>query len=220
MWTTADCRSAALERMLDLLGVRPASTFIPCLRFCAMSDTCLWKLLFLPFLIALAPLLAGCGESGSQASEMEAMELLDMLEDQQMTHDPRTQIEVDLGRFRVTHANPGADGQLFVQFHLFGILPEARAAKLEEVRPHFENRLRDAIISLIQHSDVEQLSDPSMAFFRAELVGTINRVLQDRLVKDVAFSELSISTYAVPWANDPGKEKEKKSGGHGGGHGH
>lgn len=185
-----------------------------------MLDSIVLKLPILALVAALTPLLAGCGESGSQASEMEAMELLDMLEDQQMTLDPRTQIEVDLGRFRVTHANPEADGQLFVQFHLFGILPEARAAKLEEVRPHYENRLRDAIISLIQHTEIEHLSDPSMAYFRAELVGTINRVLQDRLIKDVAFSELSISTYAVPWANEPAKKKEKKSGGHGGGHGH
>ena len=96
-----------------------------------MIDSLARKLLTLSLLLALSPFLAGCGESGSQASEMEAMELLDMLEDQQMTHDPRTQIEVDLGRFRVTHANHDADGQLFVQFHLFGILPEARAAKLE-----------------------------------------------------------------------------------------
>jgi flagellar basal body-associated protein FliL len=170
---------------------------------------------------AWLPLLAGCGGSDSHASEVEASELLDLLEDQQMTADPRSQVEVDLGRFRVTHAIPGGDGQLFVQFHLFGILPDSRATKLAEVRPHYENRMRDAIISLVQQTDIEHLSDPSLAFFRAELVSTINRILQDRLVKDVAFSELSVSNgYAVPWANEPDKEAEKKKSGHGGGHGH
>lgn len=185
----------------------------------------LFSSLILPFVTAalvaaLLPLFAGCGGSDSHASEVEASELLDLLEDQQMTTDPRSQVEVDLGRFRVTHAIPGGDGQLFVQFHLFGILPDTRAVKLEEVRPHYENRMRDAIISLVQQTDIEHLSDPSLAFFRAELVSTINRILQDRLVKDVAFSELSVSNgYAVPWANEPDKEAEKKKKS-GGGHGH
>ena len=182
-----------------------------------MLNSLLWKMLTTALLAASLPWLVGCGESDSHASETETSELLDLLEDQQMTSDPRGQIEVDLGRYRVTHAIPGGEGQLFVQFHLYGILPEARAKKLEEVRPHYENRMRDAIISLVQQTEIEHLSDPSMAFFRSELVGTINRILHERLVKDVAFSELSVSNgYAVPWANEPAKaDEKKKSGGHG-----
>jgi flagellar basal body-associated protein FliL len=44
----------------------------------------------------------------------------------------------------------------------------------------------------VQETESEQLTDPGLAFFRSEVVAAINRILQERLVKDVAFSEFSV----------------------------
>jgi flagellar basal body-associated protein FliL len=52
--------------------------------------------------------------------------------------------------------------------------------------------MRDAVISLVQHSDIEQLADPKMEYLKSELVIAINRVLQGQVIKDVAFSEFSL----------------------------
>jgi flagellar basal body-associated protein FliL len=170
-------------------------------------------------LAALALTVAGCGGSEPAATELGSSELLELLEEQQ--YDPQGYIEVDLGRFRVTHPLAEGQGQLSVQFHLFGILPEKQKAALEALRPHYENRMRDAVISLVQQSETEHLTDPGLAFFRAEMVNAINRVFQDRVLRDVAFSEYSTDDgFGIPWQNAPDEGKsKKKSSGHGG-HGH
>lgn len=138
------------------------------------------------------PLFAGCGYGSSAAGELEASELLELLEDQELRHDSHAYIEVDLGEFRVTHSLAADQGQILVRFHLYGIVPESRASKLEHVLAQYQNRLRDAVIHLVQETDTEQLVDPGLAFFRSEVVAAVNRVLQDRLLKDVAFSDFSI----------------------------
>ena len=138
------------------------------------------------------PLLIGCGHGGSAAGEMEASELFELLEEQELRHDSQAYVEADLGEFRVTHALAEGHGQILVKFHLYGIVPESRASKLEHALPHYQNRLRDAVIHLVQESETDQLTDPGLAFFRSEVVAAVNRVLQDRLLKDVAFSSFSI----------------------------
>lgn len=137
-------------------------------------------------------LLAGCGHGGKVSAELEASELFELLEEQQMRYDSQAYVEVDLGTFRVTHALEEGQGQLHVHFHLFGVVPEQRKSKLEHVLPLYENRLRDAVIHLVQETEAEQLADPGLTFFRSEVVAAVNRVLQDRLLKDVAFSEFSV----------------------------
>ncbi|HEX5103814.1 MAG TPA: hypothetical protein VFV87_08395 [Pirellulaceae bacterium] len=143
-------------------------------------------------LAACLPLLAGCGSSHSSAGQLEASELIELLAEQELKYDSQAYVEVDLGEFRVTHALAGGEGQILVRFHLFGIVPEERAAKLEQTLPHFQNRLRDAVIQLVQKTETEQFGDPGLAFFRAEVIAAVNRILQDRLLKDVAFSDFSV----------------------------
>jgi hypothetical protein len=139
------------------------------------------------------PALAGCGHGDAQGGDLQTNELLELLEEQEMRHDSHSFAEVDLGKFKVTHALKGDDGQhLQVRFHLVGILPEQRHAKLTGVLPHYENRMRDAVIHLVQQTDAEQLTDPGLAYFRSEVVAAINRVLQERLLKDVVFSDFSV----------------------------
>lgn len=135
--------------------------------------------------------LASCS-SKSGHSALESVELLDMIQEQQKRHDPHMYVEIDLGKFSVTHPLANGDGVLLVQFHLYGVLPESRRSDFEAAMPRYTNRVRDAVISLVQQTETEHLADPGMAFFKSEMVTAINRVLQDQLLKDVAFSNLSI----------------------------
>src|SRR5688572_15396304 len=66
-------------------------------------------------------LFTGCGQGASVSAELEASELFELLEEQQMRYDSQAYVEVDLGKFRVTHALSGEEGQLNVQFHLFAV---------------------------------------------------------------------------------------------------
>jgi flagellar basal body-associated protein FliL len=143
-------------------------------------------------LVACLPLLAGCGGGSSSAGQLEASELLELLEEQELKSDHQAYAEVDLGQFKVTHALENGEGQILVRFHLYGVVPEARQEKLQHALEHYQSRLRDAVIHLVQETESEQFADPGLAFFRSEVVAAINRILQERLVKDVAFSEFSV----------------------------
>jgi hypothetical protein len=160
---------------------------------------------------------AGCAEKSKSAAEMDASELLALFQERQHV-DAKHFVETDLGRFRVMH-KLSTEGQLYVQFHLFGILPVDRQARLAQLWPQYERRTRDAILSLVQRTETEHLSDPSLTLFKEEIAATVNRVLQERLLADVAFSDFSTDREAgIPWSV-PAGEAKPAGGGHGGGHG-
>jgi len=165
-------------------------------------------------------LCTGCGKPAKSAAELDASELLALLQDRQKA-DAHNYVELDLGRFRITNKQTGADDPLYVQFHLFGIVPKDREPKFSHLRPNFERRIRDAIISLVQRCEVDQLCDPGLALLKEEVSTAINQVLHQRLVIDVAFSDYSTDRESgMPWSIPPGSEaKAAPSGGHGG-HGH
>lgn len=167
-------------------------------------------------------LCTGCSKPAKSAAELDASELLALLQDRQKA-DARNFVETDFGRFRVTHKQSDRDDPLYVQFHLYGIVPKDREAKLSQLWPQFERRTRDAIISLVQRSDVDHLCDPGLAMLKEEVAAAINQVLHQRLVIDVAFSDYSTDLEAgMPWSIPPGTEAKPApaGGGHGGGHGH
>jgi hypothetical protein len=171
----------------------------------------------------LALLLPGCSHPTQPPTAVDPGELLALLHERQQG-DSRYFVEVDLGRFRVTHPLSSGDGNLYVQFHLIGIVPQERRAHLEAIWPRFEKRVRDAIITLVQRTETAHLADPSLTFFKEEVVGTVNRVLQERLLADVAFSDFSTdrepgTPWSVPAAEGKPGGEHGKSGGHGhGGH--
>ena len=74
---------------------------------------------------------AGCGMSEKSAAELDASELLALFQERQHV-DAKNFVEADLGRFRVVHKLADGEGQLYVQFHLFGILPQDRQARLAQ----------------------------------------------------------------------------------------
>jgi hypothetical protein len=165
-------------------------------------------------------LTAGCGQTEKKsAAELDASGLLALLQERHQV-DSKHFVEVDLGRFRVVHKLDSGEGHLYVQFHLFAILPEDRQSRLAELWPQFEKRARDAIIALVQRTETEHLSDPSLSFFKEEVTAGINRILQERLLVDVVFSDFSTDAEpGMPWSVPAGEAKPKSSG-HGGGHGH
>lgn len=169
--------------------------------------------------LAVLCFVAGCGQETVRSSaELDAAELLALFQERQQA-DAKNFVEADLGRFRVTHSLAEGDGQLYVQFHLFGVLPQERQERLNEVLPKYEKRVRDAVIGLVQRTETEHLTDPSLTFFKEEVAATVNRILQERLLVDVAFSDFSTDREAgMPWSLPAAAPKEK-SGGHGGGHG-
>jgi flagellar basal body-associated protein FliL len=180
--------------------------------------------------LALVCLIASAGSTSSSCSSSEkkpdssaeASEILDLINEGQSKIDPKGCVEVDLGKFRVTHAVADSQDEalLLVDFQLYGVLPEGRREALDHTLPTYNNRLRDAVISLVQSTDTEHLTDPSLAFFKAELVTAINRVLQERLVKDVVFSNFSVhDAHEAPFpSSSPEAPKKKPAGGHGGHH--
>ena len=153
-------------------------------------------------------LLAGCGHDAQSAAELEAAELLRLIQ-KQKHQDPSAYVEADLGKFRVSHVVNDGHEQVHVSFHLFGILPPERVPRLEALRPAYENRLRDAVIALVQKTETEHLTDPSLTYFKAEVVGAVNRVLAD-----AAFSDFSIDPAGqAAWSHNGAGPK---AGGHSG----
>ena len=132
----------------------------------------------------------GCSSKSDDVEALQTAALLELIDGHQ-SHDPHKSVEVELGRFQITHPLD-RNGVLYIEFHLYGILPEERRADLQKSLPAHSIRIRDAVISLIQKTEADQFGDPELALLRAEMVTAINRVLQERLLKDVAFSELSI----------------------------
>lgn len=172
--------------------------------------------------LALAALgtLPGCSTSDAHSSpSLETSEILELIQEGSNRSDPKNDVEVDLGKFRVTHATTdGSQSLLLVDFQLLAVIPSQKQPALEAALPASTYRLRDAVIALVQKTETEHLTDPSLAYFKSELVAAINRILQDRLVKDVVFSEFSVHdahNAPFPTTATGGAEKKKASG-----HGH
>jgi hypothetical protein len=164
-------------------------------------------------------LLTGCGKTSKSAAEMDASELLALFQERQHV-DAKNFVESELGRFRITHKLGPDAGQLYIQFHLYGVLPQERLVRLTQLWPKYEKRARDAVIALVQRTESEHLCDPSLTFLKEEIAATINRVLQERLLIDVAFSDFSTDRESgMPWSIPPGTEGKPPSGGGHGGHG-
>jgi hypothetical protein len=161
----------------------------------------------------------GCSSSEAhQSPSLETSEILELIQVGRNRNDPKNDVEVDLGKFRVTHATTdGSEKLLLVDFQILAVLPSQKQTVLEAALPASTYRLRDAVIALVQKTDTEHLTDPSLAYFKTELVAAINRILQERLVKDVIFSEFSVhDAHNAPFPTTAtGGAEKKKSAGHG-----
>ncbi|QDU27137.1 hypothetical protein ETAA8_22220 [Anatilimnocola aggregata] len=147
---------------------------------------------FVLVLSLLTSCLAGCGSAAPSAAGLDVPELLELLEDEQLKQNPQAFAEVDLGKYKVSRMLPADEGQLLVRFHLIGVVAEAKQPDFEAQLPKYETRIRDSVLSLVQRAEPEHLADPAMSFIKTEILATINDKMHSRLLKSVAFSDLSI----------------------------
>ena len=151
-----------------------------------------WKLGIVA-LVSLA--FASCGTKATNPAAMEARELLDLLD----------------GRSERLDLDKDDEQALRVRFHLVAIFPESQKAGFEAELPKYEKRIRDAAIALVGRTDHEQLAEPSLQYLKGEMVTTINRILQKRLVRDAAFSSFS---FGYQWPREEDAPPRPKSSRH------
>ena len=129
-------------------------------------------------------------EASSQAGDVER--ILSLIADKEKKHDPRLYVEVDLGEFRVTRPGRDEDEIVVVKFQIFGVLNERDKPKFDESALGREQRLRDAVLSVVHSSELDELMDPALDQVKSELVAAINRILENDFLRDVAFSTFSM----------------------------
>jgi flagellar basal body-associated protein FliL len=129
-------------------------------------------------------------EASPQAGDVER--ILSLIADKEKKHDPRLYIEVDLGEFRVTRPGEDEDEIVVVKFQIFGVLNERDKLKFDESSLGREQRLRDAVLSVVHSSELDELMDPALDQVKSELVAAINRILESDFLRDVAFSSFSM----------------------------
>ncbi len=156
---------------------------------------------------------ASCGTKATNPVALEARELLDLLDGQHERLDLNKYAEVEIGSFKMMLAPQEDDQPLRVSFRLVAIVPESQKASFETELPKYEKRIRDAAIALVGRTDHEQLAEPSLHYLKGEMVTTINRILQKRLVRDTAFSSFSLG-YQWPKEDAAPAKPKPKAGGH------
>ena len=130
------------------------------------------------------------GSGSSQAGDVGR--ILSLIADKEKKHDPRLYMEVDLGEFRVTRPGDEEDDIVVVKFQIFGVLNERDKLKFDESALGREQRLRDAVLSVVHRSELDELMDPALDKVKSELVAAINRILENDFLRDVAFSTFSM----------------------------
>lgn len=167
-----------------------------------------WKL----GILALSTLAcASCGTKAIDPAALEARELLDLLDGRNERVALDKYAEVDIGSFKMTLPPKEDEQDLRVSFRLVAIVPESQKISFEAELPHYEKRIRDAAIELVGRTDPEQLAEPSLSHLKEAMVATINRILQKRLLRDVAFSSFSLG---YQWTKEDAAPAKPKPSGH------
>lgn len=133
-------------------------------------------------------------ETASPASKhvADVEKILSLIAGKERKHDPRLYLESDLGEFRVTHSGVEPDEIFVLKFHIYGVLHEQDLLKFAKSTEGREQRLRDAVLSVVHRAEYEQLLDPALDAVKSNLAAAINRVLENDVVRDVAFSTFSM----------------------------
>jgi len=131
-------------------------------------------------------------DSPMSAHAADVEKILSMVAGKERKHDPRLYKEVDLGEFRVTRPGKKEEDILVIKFHIYGVLHEQDEPKFGKASQGRQQRLRDAVLSVVHRSEFEQLVDPSLEAVKDDISTAINRVIETDLIRDVAFSNFSM----------------------------
>lgn len=132
----------------------------------------------------------GCSAGNDDDAMLDTESLLARYEQDRRRQDPLHYSEKDLGEFLVTQRHE--PDIYYVRFHLFGVIPDQKLSKFDAAHTSHQERVRSAVLSTVQKSNLHQLTDPTLSWLKAELITQINRNLQARLLRDVVFTDFSL----------------------------
>ncbi len=140
--------------------------------------------------VAIALILAGCGDSSD--SEFDELALLDQYDLNRRRHDPEKYVEVELGEFNVSRRVPKTTKTLYVRCHLFAVADRLDEDQLHDALLERKDRMRDAVISILQKMDQKALAEPNMNWMKSEMIPVVNKALKVRSVRDIVTSSFSL----------------------------
>lgn len=138
----------------------------------------------------VALVLSGCGQSSNP--DFDELALLDQYDLNRRRHDPEKYVEVDLGEFNVSRRVPKTNKTLYVTCHLFAIADKVDRDQLTNALLDRKERMRDAVISILQKMDQKALAEPNMNWMKSEMIPVVNKALKVRSVRDVVTSDFSL----------------------------
>jgi len=130
--------------------------------------------------------------------------------------------EVNLGKFSLTSFDPHANTTLLIEFQLYGTTlvehkegaeaaeggghggghgaPKGGAAsdepdpntKFGKLFKKHKHRFRDQIIKIIRNAEMSDLTDPSLALIKRQILAKTNALLGDPLLKEIVFSDFVV----------------------------
>lgn len=99
--------------------------------------------------------------------------------------------EIDLGTFRVTlPRDPVTSNMTEIDVHMFGKMPHYKISGAEKELEEKAYLLHDRTLAKLRQFNQRDLIDPDLEKLRAELLVTVNSVLDDPSVKEVGFYDM------------------------------
>jgi len=137
----------------------------------------------------MATVCGGCGQ-GEADSLMDAQALLARYEEHRRRHDPLHFSEVEVGEFTVTKRH---DPKIYyMRFHLFAVVPDDLVDRFHGLLQTHGERMRAEVRAATQRCDLEKFNETSMEWLKSELITSINRLVREPIVRDVAFGQFSL----------------------------
>ena len=144
---------------------------------------------------SLLPAFSGCGKNVAELDLQDPLRTLAVLQAEHNQHAAKIFEEFDLGEFFIVKKQPESAYGLGISCHLFAeVTPEARG-DFETRWAQRQQRTRDAIIVLVQQSDMDMLVGSDLELLKADLLKTCRRSLQTNHLHDVVISDFSVEMH-------------------------
>lgn len=99
--------------------------------------------------------------------------------------------EVDLGQFSLTAFQPERNYTLRIDFHLSGTVLEDDLDDFEEIKKTHQNRMREQVIVIMRKAVITDLTDPTLALIKRQILEKSNRVLGKTLLQSIVIGDFS-----------------------------